>query len=50
MGVSTFDSGNASIIHASGMKEREAECQGINWSPVTNLTDCNLHMHQMELD
>jgi len=46
----TFDTSNASFIHASDMKEHEASCLGMRWSPVTKLTDCNLNMHQMELD
>lgn len=49
MDGSTFDSSNASTITAIGTEGCKAE-NGDERSPVTNLTDCNLHMHQMELD
>jgi len=47
----TFDTSNASFIHASDMKEHDMEDLGMTRSPVTKVTDCSLHyMHQMEYD
>jgi hypothetical protein len=49
MDGSTFDSSNASTVTATRMKRCEVEDLA---TKVTSheFTDCNLHMHQMELD